>query len=588
MKNTGMNSKMIRRLIALLLILVLALSGCRSKSEEKQESPISRDDSGTATGKTKPGEMILFNDADGSSESATATDETASNSIDSTASSEPEAAVGKGSDTAPVSEAASDAAAGDVLKGDAAADEETCESAHTEEAKAPLVKESGAPSDAADYGGLSGGADDASYDITTALDGAISLTDSKLGTLERYAGGPSDDGAFLTGGDTFFDEDAPGDDIEIPDPFDPVEPIEEPVFIKPAAGLLTAGEWCDNAHFDFLKNLIANGQSQDYSSFFKAWGLTPFSRLAIHVASGDASVVSGQSIDTTNVENALVTVYSSDDRVIWQSKTDNRGMTYAFYRLTGGDAIPSRAEVSAPGAETVVKEIASFDLLDENVMEIVVTNAASTQKKLDLMFVIDTTGSMGDEISYLQKELENVIERVQKDNSNIPVRLSVNFYRDNGDEYVVRSNPFTSDINSQLIKLNAEQADGGGDYEEAVEQALEDAVNAHDWDQDSTKLMFMVLDAPPHNTSAVRPQLASALYEAASKGIRIIPVASSGVDKSTEFLLRTFAMTTGGTYTFLTNHSGIGDAHIEPTIGDYEVENLNDLLVRLISGYLTR
>ena len=71
---------------------------------------------------------------------------------------------------------------------------------------------------------------------------------------------------------------------------------------------------------------------------------------------------------------------------------------------------------------------------------------------------------------------------------------------------------------------------------------------------------------------------------AAGKGIRIVPLAASGVDKELEFLLRLTAIATGGTYTFLTNDSGIGGDHIEPTIGEYQVEILNDLLVRVISA----
>ena len=68
-------------------------------------------------------------------------------------------------------------------------------------------------------------------------------------------------------------------------------------------------------------------------------------------------------------------------------------------------------------------------------------------------------------------------------------------------------------------------------------------------------------------------------------GIRLIPVASSGVDTETEFLLRSWATMTGGTYTFLTNHSGVGNDHLEPTIGEYEVEKLNDLMIRVINEY---
>jgi len=96
----------------------------------------------------------------------------------------------------------------------------------------------------------------------------------------------------------------------------------------------------------------------------------------------------------------------------------------------------------------------------------------------------------------------------------------------------------------------------------------------------------MVLDAPPHNTASIRESLHESIMAASKKGIRIIPVASSGVDKDTEFLLRAFAMTTGGTYTFLTDDSGIGGSHLEPTVGDYEVEHLNDMLVRIIEEYI--
>ncbi|MBP5332160.1 MAG: VWA domain-containing protein [Lachnospiraceae bacterium] len=359
---------------------------------------------------------------------------------------------------------------------------------------------------------------------------------------------------------------------------------EEP-YIQPVAGLLTSGEWNDNLHFDFLKNLINNGQQQDYSSFFKAWDFTPFSRIAVHVSCGETTVVSGTAIGINNVCNADVTAFTAKGRQIWHSKTDSKGMTYIFYRLNGGDDIPAYIKVITDDNIADVP-VTSQDLLDSSVMEIVFGASAANNKKLDLMFMIDTTGSMGDEILYLQKELEDVIQRVKQQNANLPVRLSCNFYRDLTDDYIVRSNDFSENISTQLMYLNAEQALGGGDYEEAVELALEDAVNNHSWDSDSIKLMFLVLDAPPHNTDEIKAQLASTLQDAIAQGIRIIPVASSGVDKSTEFLLRTFAMTTGGTYTFLTDDSGIGGSHIEPTIGDYEVENLNDMLVRIISEYL--
>ena len=91
-----------------------------------------------------------------------------------------------------------------------------------------------------------------------------------------------------------------------------------------------------------------------------------------------------------------------------------------------------------------------------------------------------------------------------------------------------------------------------------------------------------MLDAPPHATQDRILKLQRTIEEASRLGIRVVPVAASGVDKSTECLLRCFAAATQGTYVFLTDHSGVGNSHIKPTIGQFRVEKLNDLLTRLI------
>jgi hypothetical protein len=75
------------------------------------------------------------------------------------------------------------------------------------------------------------------------------------------------------------------------------------------------------------------------------------------------------------------------------------------------------------------------------------------------------------------------------------------------------------------------------------------------------------------------------VQSAQKKGIRIIPVSASGIDHETEFLLRFLSISTSSTYVFITNHSGIGGPHLEPTVGPYQVEFLNNLMVRLIAKY---
>jgi hypothetical protein len=190
---------------------------------------------------------------------------------------------------------------------------------------------------------------------------------------------------------------------------------------------------------------------------------------------------------------------------------------------------------------------------------------------------------MSDELTYLQKDFASIASDAGSDG----IVYSVNFYRDEGDDYVVRDYGFTNNISSALDLLKEQRADGGGDYPEAVTAALLNGISGHDWREDSEKLMFLVLDAPPHDGDAIQ-QFSNILTLAAQKGIRIIPVASSGVDTDTEFLCRSMAIATGGTYTFLTDDSGIGGSHLEPTIGDYSVEKLNEMLVRIISDYFSQ
>ncbi|NJO86665.1 MAG: hypothetical protein HC821_00850 [Lewinella sp.] len=98
-------------------------------------------------------------------------------------------------------------------------------------------------------------------------------------------------------------------------------------------------------------------------------------------------------------------------------------------------------------------------------------------------------------------------------------------------------------------------------------------------------MLFLVLDAPPHNDSATVAKMQALTLAAAAQGVRIIPLVCSGMDQSGEYLMRSLALATNGTYTFLTDHSGIGGKHLEPSTDAYTVEKLNDLLVRLVHQF---
>jgi hypothetical protein len=202
-------------------------------------------------------------------------------------------------------------------------------------------------------------------------------------------------------------------------------------------------------------------------------------------------------------------------------------------------------------------------------------------------FVVDATGSMGDELNFLKTELLDVVNRVKNNNQKAQVRLGSVFYRDKDDEYLTRKSNFSTDLNQTLNFIKAQSAAGGGDFPEAVHSALKEALQNLTWSEVATaRILFLVLDAPPHSDPEVMADLRVAMTLASQKGIKIIPVTASGIDKNTEFLMRLFAISTNGTYVFITNHSGIGNHHLEASVGKYEVEYLNDLMVRLLNKAL--
>jgi hypothetical protein len=342
-----------------------------------------------------------------------------------------------------------------------------------------------------------------------------------------------------------------------------------------SAGLLTAGEWRDNDNFDDFKELL----STDWLNLTNRWKMNPANRITVKVTEPSGRPV----------RNAEVSLFNKEIGVLWNARTDHNGIAYVFHNIENDlqtqikpDLIMVRHSVSYTEAEI------DGDFIE---VELDPVRMLPIPKSLDLMFVIDTTGSMGDELRYLQAELADVIDTVKENNAQIPTRLSVNFYRDHGDEYVLLPHDFTDNIARAINILKGQSAAGGGDWPEAMDEALINAVFEQDWAENSVKLMFLVLDAPSHNNAEAIENLHKAMSGAAEQGIRIIPIMASGngsdYDLDVEFQIRCMAVATGGIFTFLTDHSGIGNPHSDPVIGDFEVEKLNDMLVRIISEYLT-
>ncbi len=346
--------------------------------------------------------------------------------------------------------------------------------------------------------------------------------------------------------------------------------IDEPHIPQGEAFVLTAGRWKDNDNWPFFTNLVNSG-----SIYFPSYGIDPRNRVQVDVRDEEGN----------GLRNEAVELYSTGGELIWTARTDKDGRAYLF--------VPEGYEssyVMVNGVEySLIKgdeEVAVYDSEDPQgiptakpteEIEIITTPEGIYQEDLQVMFIIDTTGSMGDELAYLQKDFASIAESVGSDG----VTYSVNFYRDYGDKYVTKNNSFTGDVNEVVELLNDEYAQGGGDTPEAVAEALYEtlAIN-EEWREDCKKIAFLIFDAPPHYGE--EETIKEAVRVAAARGITLVPVVASNAERETELFGRALAICTNGTYVFLTDHSGVGESHLEPIIGDYDVELLHDIIVDLI------
>jgi hypothetical protein len=335
-------------------------------------------------------------------------------------------------------------------------------------------------------------------------------------------------------------------------------------------GVITAGEWNDLMHWAFWDSIV---KAEKFQKIPSQWNFYNTNRISLRVTGSDNAPIVDAPVKLKRGGN-----------VLFSARTDNQGYaevyTDPYQGSTSLDYSMLRIDIN--NGQYVVSNVKPYS---EGLNRITVS-PKSKSNRIEIAFAVDATGSMGDELEYLKTELLDVINRVKSDQPNSVLYTSSVFYRDEGDDYVTKVSNFSSNINTTLDFIKKQSAAGGGDIPEAVHTAIDKSVNELQWSSGArTRILFLLLDAPPHHEDKVIGSLQNSIIKAAEKGIRIIPITASGIDKQTEYLMRSFAILTNGTYVFITNHSGIGNDHLQATVGDYKVEYLNDLMVRLINKF---
>ena len=342
--------------------------------------------------------------------------------------------------------------------------------------------------------------------------------------------------------------------------------------VRPQSGILTAGEHDDLLNPELYANYVRR------SDLGQRWPVLPLvdTGRALTVAVTDST---GQPLPLADVTltcadgNSLTFKTLADGTAIFFPGLDRLGSSVRLSVSSRGRPIAGTRNVlipSQPGPQRVSVTAAA--------------QAAQTTK-FDLMLVLDTTGSMGDEISYLKSELRAILGSIKAAHPQLDMRIGLVFYRDTTDDYVTLSIPFTGDINAAQRELQQQFASGGGDYPEAVDAAMNRAVNDFAWRPDAVKSMLWVADAPPHDELVGKAWAAAEVARA--KRIQIVPVAASGVAKEAEFMMRAMAAATQSRYLFLTDDSGVGLPHSRPAIDCYLVTKLDALVRRVLDSQIS-
>ena len=201
---------------------------------------------------------------------------------------------------------------------------------------------------------------------------------------------------------------------------------------------------------------------------------------------------------------------------------------------------------------------------------------------LDVLFLLDSTGSMADEIHQIKSTLHSTAKEVSNLPSNPNLKFGMVSYRDRGDEYVTRLYKFDSNVKRFSRSVDEVQANGGHDDPESLNQALHESVNDMKWRSGAIRLIFLIADAPPHLDYPQDEDYAVEMVRAREKGIKVFSVASSGLDEQGEYIFRQIAQQTMGRFIFILEEGPQGNLETPHSVEQYSVNQLDSLIIRLI------
>lgn len=332
-----------------------------------------------------------------------------------------------------------------------------------------------------------------------------------------------------------------------------------------------AGEWDDNANFREFQRFLAS---------------SPTAHRRMNLSARQFVVVRDK--NGHGIPRCRVTVRDEKQKSATFLTTAS-GRAILFPRAEGLSGATLQA--SADCAEGATEAALQIDGQQDGVLDLRLASerAPIGTRTVDLAFVLDTTGSMSEEITAVKTTIQKVAKVLSDEQTT--VRIGLVEYKDRSDPFVTKVYPFATDLVGFAQRVSQISASGGGDMPEDMNAGLHTAMTQLAWsDRSVARLAFVIADAPPHLDYQDGPDYAADMKTASRRGIQLFTVAASGMDNLGQVVFRQMAQYTGGTNMFVLRggagpqSTGGGDpvSSCGGTHTNYSSGKLDELIVQKI------
>jgi len=153
------------------------------------------------------------------------------------------------------------------------------------------------------------------------------------------------------------------------------------------------------------------------------------------------------------------------------------------------------ARLSSATSGTTVESKAAMDVPE---LIIRIFDEGIPPGPVDVVFVVDTTGSMHDDIDAVKRDMRQILEHLRERNPDYGVGVVA--YRDIGDDYLTRTFLFLAADDAEIeAAISAITVHGGDDWREHVYAGINTALDGQPWREHASQHIILMGDAPPHD-----------------------------------------------------------------------------------------